>query len=59
MDSIIQHRLHIYPLWLYEIFCFRAIDMGNVQVNWPKLSLNHPTSAHVKKSMHIGANCDF
>ena len=23
--------------------------MGNVQVNWPKLSLNHPTSAHVKK----------
>ena len=45
--------------------------MGNVQVNWPKLfqvylnlfscmrSFNHSTSAHVKKSMHIGAKLLF
>ena len=58
MDSII-HRLNIYPLC--EIFYFRAID------NWVMFKLTglnyfslfrqvyHSTSAHVKKSMHIGA----
>ena len=56
MDSIILHRLHIYPLWLCQIFYFRAIDNWVMfkLTGWPKLSLNHSTSAHVKKSMHIG-----
>ena len=59
MDSIIQHRLHIYPHGLCEIFYFIAID------NWVMFELtglNYHSiipHQHMKKSMHIGANCDF
>ena len=32
-NTLLQHRLHIYPLWICEIFCFRAID------NWVMFKL--------------------
>ena len=69
MDSII-HRLHIYPLceivyfraidnWimfkLTGINDFKLFPSGLPNLFSCMRSFNHSTSAHVKKSMHIGA----